>query len=126
MNEASGAAPQKADGHILLGFWYPALRSTEIRGQKLRAALLAGIPLVVGRDRKGRAFAMRDACPHRAMPLSHGRFDGETLECSYHGWRFDSQSGQCREIPSLTADSKLKVERIFAGHFFCEEQDGYV
>jgi len=126
MTEAPSATPQKADGQILHGFWYPALRSSEIRGHKLRAALLAGIPLVIGRDRPGRAFAMRDACPHRAMPLSHGRFDGETLECSYHGWRFECQSGQCREIPSLTADSRLKVERIFAGHFPCEELDGYV
>jgi phenylpropionate dioxygenase-like ring-hydroxylating dioxygenase large terminal subunit len=126
MSEPSAASPQTATGQILLGFWYPALRSTEVRGQHLQAALLAGIPLVVGRDRHGRAFALRDACPHRAMPLSHGRFDGERLECSYHGWRFDAQSGQCCEIPSLTADSKLKVERIFAGHFPCEEQDGYV
>lgn len=126
MNDASAASSQRADGQVLLGFWYPALRSSKIRGRKLKAALLAGIPLVVGRDREGHTFALRDACPHRAMPLSHGRFDGETLECSYHGWRFDSRSGQCREIPSLTADSKLKVERIFAGHFPCEEQDGYV
>ena len=126
MNDLALPPPQKADGQVLLGFWYPALRSNGIRGQHLRAALLAGIPLVLGRDRKGRAFAMRDACPHRAMPLSHGRYDGETLECSYHGWRFDSQTGQCREIPSLTTDSKLNVERIFAGNFPCEEQDGYV
>ena len=56
-------------------------------------------PLVVGRDRQGRAFALRDACPHRGMPLSCGRFEGEQIECSYHGWRFDAHSGQC------TADS---------------------
>ena len=29
-------------------------------------------------------------------------------------------------IPSLTSHDKLKVERISAGHFPCEERDGYV
>ena len=29
-------------------------------------------------------------------------------------------------IPSLTADSKLKCDRIYAGSFPCEERDGYV
>ena len=29
-------------------------------------------------------------------------------------------------IPSLTADSKLKCERIYAGSFPCEERDGYI
>jgi len=48
------------------------------------------------------------------------------VECSYHGWKFDGCSGQCVEIPSLTSQDKLKVERIFAGHYPCEEHDGYV
>jgi len=48
------------------------------------------------------------------------------VECCYHGWRFDACSGQCVEIPSLSSQDKLKVERIFAGHYPCEERDGYV
>src|SRR5207253_1308273 len=83
-------------------------------------------PLVLGRDAQGRAFALRDSCPHRGMPLSFGHFDGITLECCYHGWQFDAHTGRCTAIPSLSADSRLKVERIFAGHFPCEERDGYV
>ncbi|MGC2233522.1 MAG: Rieske 2Fe-2S domain-containing protein, partial [Candidatus Acidiferrum sp.] len=80
---------------------------------------------VLGRTSEGRAFAMRDSCPHRGIPLSYGRFDGKTVECSYHGWRFEACSGQCVEIPSLTSQDKLKVERIFAGHYPCEDRDGY-
>lgn len=88
--------------------------------------MLLGVPLVLGRDSKGRAFAMRDSCPHRGIPLSFGRFDGEKVECCYHGWKFDPHTGQCCLIPSLTADSKLKIERIFATSFPCEERDGYI
>ena len=55
-----------------------------------------------------------------------GHCDGQTVECTYHGWRFDAHTGQCREIPSITADSKLQCDRIYAGSFPCEERDGYV
>jgi phenylpropionate dioxygenase-like ring-hydroxylating dioxygenase large terminal subunit len=48
------------------------------------------------------------------------------VECSYHGWKFEACTGRCIEIPSLTSQDKLRVERIFAGHFPCEERDGYV
>ena len=115
----------ESDAGFLWDFWYPALRSTEVTGNHLRTAMLLEVPLVLGRTAEGKAFAMRDSCPHRGIPLSHGRFDGKNLECSYHGWKFEACSGQCVEIPSLTSQDKLKVERIFAGHYPCEERDGY-
>ena len=116
----------QADVGFLWDFWYPALRSQEINGQKLATAMLLELPLVLGRTSEGKAFAMRDACPHRGIPLSYGHFDGKNVQCSYHGWEFDACSGQCRLIPSLTSHDKLKVERISAGHFPSEERDGYV
>jgi phenylpropionate dioxygenase-like ring-hydroxylating dioxygenase large terminal subunit len=128
--EAGPAAPRdsvtESDAGFLWDFWYPAVRSAEVAGNRLAKAMLLEVPLVLGRTSEGAAFAMRDSCPHRGIPLSYGRFDGKTLECSYHGWRFEACSGQCVEIPSLTTQDKLKVERIFAGHFPCEERDGYI
>ena len=123
-SEERGAAPE-SDAGFLWDFWYPALRSTEVTGNHLKKAMLLEMPLVLGRTSEGKAFAMRDSCPHRGIPLSYGRFDGKNLECSYHGWKFEACSGQCVEIPSLTSQDKLKVERIFAGHYPCEERDGY-
>jgi phenylpropionate dioxygenase-like ring-hydroxylating dioxygenase large terminal subunit len=111
---------------FLWDFWYPAMRSAAISGRNLTKATLLEVPLVLGRTTKGEAFAMRDSCPHRGIPLSYGHFDGENLQCSYHGWEFDACSGRCVVIPSLTSHDKLKVERISAGHFPCEERDGYV
>jgi phenylpropionate dioxygenase-like ring-hydroxylating dioxygenase large terminal subunit len=126
---ASGAAHEparEADPGFLWDFWYPALPSREIVGRRLAKAMLLEVPLVLGRTAEGRAFAMRDSCPHRGIPLSYGHFDGKTVECSYHGWRFDASSARCVEIPSLTSQDKLKVDRVFAGHYPCEEHDGYV
>ncbi len=124
--EAAGESGGEADPGFLWDFWYPALRSTEITGKRLATAMLLEVPLVLGRTSEGKAFAMRDSCPHRGIPLSYGHFDGQTVECSYHGWRFEACSGQCVEIPSLSSQDKLKVDRVFAGHYPCEERDGYV
>jgi phenylpropionate dioxygenase-like ring-hydroxylating dioxygenase large terminal subunit len=127
VNDAgANQAAREADLGFLWDFWYPALRSTEIVGQRLATAMLLEVPLVLGRTSDGKAFAMRDSCPHRGIPLSYGRFDGKAVECSYHGWRFDACSGRCIEIPSRTDQDKIKTERIFAADYACEEHDGYV
>jgi len=117
---------QIPDSMMLYGFWYRAMPSGELRRNRLHKATLLETPLVLGRDREGVPFALHDACPHRGMPLSYGGFDGQHLECSYHGWKFEAHSGQCRLIPSLTSDQTLKIDRIYAGSYACDEQDGYI
>ncbi len=114
------------DSLMLTGFWYRALPSGKLKRGSLRKATLLEIPLVLGRDRNSKPFALRDTCPHRGMPLSCGQFDGGQIECSYHGWHFDAHSGQCREIPSLTKDQNLKIDRIYAGNYACEERESFI
>lgn len=114
------------DSLMLTGFWYRALPSDKVPRGGLRQAMLLGTPLVIGRDRRGGPFALRDSCPHRGMPLSCGQFDGDEVECSYHGWRFEAHSGRCRAVPSLTADQNLKIDRIYAGSYPCEEHDNFL
>ena len=127
MDDAPANQPtREGDLGFLWDFWYPALRSTEISGQRLATAMLLEVPLVLGRTSDGKAFAMRDSCPHRGIPLSYGRFDGKAVECSYHGWRFDAYTGQCQLIPSLTADQNMKVDRIYAGGYPCAERDSFL
>jgi phenylpropionate dioxygenase-like ring-hydroxylating dioxygenase large terminal subunit len=117
---------QTPDSLMLPGFWYRALPADGLQRKQLHQATLLEIPLVVGRDRQGQPFALRDACPHRGMPLHSGGFDGSSIECSYHGWKFDAHNGQCQLIPSLTAEQDLKVDRIYAGSYPCQDQDGFV
>ena len=126
MSTAELPQREAPDSLMLTGFWYRALPGEKVKRGQLRKAMLLEIPLVIGRDAQGHAFALRDACPHRGMPLSHGQFDGQQIECSYHGWKFDASSGQCQLIPSLTADQKLKIDRIYAGNYACKERDSFI
>ena len=46
-----------------------------------------------------------------------------TIECPYHGWRFDG-AGACRHIPSLIGPPEAKARNAPA--FPTLEQDGWV
>jgi phenylpropionate dioxygenase-like ring-hydroxylating dioxygenase large terminal subunit len=103
--------------------WYPALRTDVLR--EPRTTTLLNIPLLIGRKSDGALFALRDLCPHRGIPLSAGWFDGNTVQCKYHGWRFEPCSGRCEEIPSLTSHDNLEPSKIYANAFPVAERDGY-
>jgi phenylpropionate dioxygenase-like ring-hydroxylating dioxygenase large terminal subunit len=115
---------------LLRDLWYFAATSREIaRGAMFRREIL-GEPVLLGRDQEGRAFALRDICPHRAVPLSAGKIvstDGaQTVECPYHGWRFGAGDGVCKLIPSLVEGQAYEAERIRVRHFPTHEANGLV
>jgi len=123
--DTAGGAIAGPTATLIYDDWYPALRSEVLRGNKLHTAMLLDLPLVLGRRKDGRIFAMRDSCPHRGIPLSVGWFDGEHVTCRYHGWEFEPCSGQCATIPSLSSFDKLDATRIFASAYPCVEKNGY-
>lgn len=50
---------------------------------------------------RGVISALRDECTHQAMPLSAGEVQPDgTIECAWHGARFDCQSGVVRLGPA--------------------------
>src|SRR5260370_4903564 len=78
------------DSLMLTGFWYRALPSDRVRRSQLHQSMLLETPLLIGREKRGRGksgrpFALRDACPHRGMPLSYGGFAGAQRGRPYHG-----------------------------------------
>lgn len=82
---------------FLENFWYAAGWSDEITKQPLARRILDR-PVALFRTESGKAAAFEDCCPHRMVPLSRGRVEGESLRCGYHGLRFDC-SGKCVEVP---------------------------
>ncbi len=117
-------AKDKSTGFIE-NLWYLVLPGHRVkRGQHL-SKLLLGQPVLIGRDNAGLVFALRDICPHRAMPLSYGRFDGREIECAYHGWRF-APNGVCTSIPSMAEGQHLDTKKIRTRSYPCKEVQGNI
>ena len=54
----------------LKDFWFPVAFSSQIKGDEMVAMELFGEPWVMFRDAQGLAACVKDACAHRACPLS--------------------------------------------------------
>jgi phenylpropionate dioxygenase-like ring-hydroxylating dioxygenase large terminal subunit len=111
------------DDGFLRDIWYFALPSGAVRTGAMQAKTLLGQPILIGRDKDGAVFALRDICPHRGIPLSYGRFDGTAVECCYHGWKF-APDGQCTCIPALTPDQDMDVGKIRVRNYPVAERGG--
>jgi phenylpropionate dioxygenase-like ring-hydroxylating dioxygenase large terminal subunit len=85
--------------------WWVVARSCDIDTPK--AATLLDQPLVVFRDQDGTARVLDRHCIHRYADLAAGKITRDGLECPYHGWVFDGDSGACRRIPALPEGSAI-------------------
>lgn len=85
--------------------WYFAVPADKLKRGQVVAKVIVNQPIMIGRDKDGKVFAIQDICPHQAVPLSAGPFDGENVACPFHGWKFDT-NGVCTEIPSLCSDRR--------------------
>lgn len=117
---------------FLRNLWYCAGPSRDLAPGRMRHQSLLGEPVLIGRDHGGKAFAMRDLCPHRGVLLSAGRLAktangaaSSEVECPYHGWRFGTDGG-CRAIPSLASDQRMEISRIRVKAYPVEERQGLV
>ncbi|GAB4479086.1 MAG: aromatic ring-hydroxylating dioxygenase subunit alpha [Anaerolineae bacterium] len=79
--------------------WYAILDSREVRPGRVLGVRRLGLPLAVWRDPAGRVVIMHQRCPHRGAQLSQGKIVEGTLECPFHGFRFEA-SGACTLIPA--------------------------
>jgi phenylpropionate dioxygenase-like ring-hydroxylating dioxygenase large terminal subunit len=114
----------------LSDIWYFAGLSRSFAKGAHRRQFLLGRPIVIGRTDLGGMFALHDVCPHRAAPLSGGRQISEggrpCVECPYHGWRFDTETGQCLKVPALSDRETFETERIRAAAYPVREVRGMV
>ncbi|HZD63953.1 MAG TPA: Rieske 2Fe-2S domain-containing protein, partial [Xanthobacteraceae bacterium] len=82
---------------FLRNYWYVAATDSEIERKPLGRIIL-GEPIVFYRLEDGTPVALEDRCAHRHLPLSMGKLVGDTLQCHYHGLRYD-QTGTCVRVP---------------------------
>lgn len=89
--------------------WYVAAGCSEVTSKPLGRKLL-GKHVVLFRTSDGEVSALSDWCPHRGFRLSDSKMIGDTIQCGYHGMRFD-KTGTCVEVPSQAqVPSKMAVD----------------
>jgi nitrite reductase/ring-hydroxylating ferredoxin subunit len=47
---------------------------------------------------QGDFVAIDDACPHMRADLSCGHLEGRMVTCTWHGWQFDLDTGNCVNV----------------------------
>lgn len=77
--------------------WYVTAWDGEVASAPL-ARMICNEPIVLYRKLDGTAVAMRDACPHRLLPLSMGIREGDNVRCKYHGMVITPEGKPC-EMP---------------------------
>ena len=105
--------------------WFPVARADDVGTTPLPVGA-GGRPYVVVRLRPGgdvSAFPAR--CPHRLVPLAAGTVVDGTLQCPYHGWRFDPE-GRCAEVPSLGPDAAAPPRADLRMPWGVDERHGWV
>jgi phenylpropionate dioxygenase-like ring-hydroxylating dioxygenase large terminal subunit len=85
--------------------WTPVVLSEQLGTQKPLGTEIAGTPVVLFRDKEGKASALVDRCPHRGVKLSLGVVKDGCVECPFHGWQFDGQGHAC--LVPWNPDAKL-------------------
>ena len=111
-------------GDMFRCYWIPALLAEELPEpdcDPVRVKLLSE-RLIAFRDSDNRLGLMDEFCAHRRVSLWFGRNEEGGLRCSYHGWKYDV-TGQCVEVPSEPADSKL-CSKIKLTAYSLEEKGG--
>ena len=58
----------------------------------------------------GNIYALEDRCSHQDYPLSAGELEGNQLECSFHGARFDVCTGRATQLPAITPVRSFPVD----------------
>lgn len=88
--------------------WWAVARSEEVNSDKPINVNIGDDPIVLWRDHQGTARALEDRCPHRRAPLSLGCVLGNgMIQCGYHGWTYDGETGHLKDIPNLKSDAKF-------------------
>ncbi|MBU3671988.1 MAG: aromatic ring-hydroxylating dioxygenase subunit alpha [Sinobacteraceae bacterium] len=85
--------------------WYVGAISAELRDRPL-GRMICGRRIVFFRNPDGRVQALAATCPHRGADLARGKVVGDSVECPFHGLRFNG-GGACTRIPSQDSEAPI-------------------
>lgn len=78
---------------------------------RIKSFQLLGKFVAIVKERDGSFYATEIACKHNNADLTTGRFDGDIVTCSRHGWKYDIRTGEClNQNSSPLRRHALKIE----------------
>jgi nitrite reductase (NADH) small subunit len=89
-------------------------RTSELQVGQAKACVVGGQTIALYRTAGG-FFATDNTCPHRGGPLAEGDLIGNEINCPWHLWSFDVETGICAgnsEVSVPTFELRLEGERI--------------
>lgn len=107
MNPVDAAA---VEADLLRHTWFPVARIEDVDGGPRHGRILDS-DLVVFRA-GGRITVADGRCPHRGMAMWQGAVRDGAIECPYHGWLFDAETGGCVHVPSAPQSPPPRTARI--------------
>jgi vanillate O-demethylase monooxygenase subunit len=97
---------------FLKNVWYVAANAYELDADQPNSGVVSRTicneQVALFRNSDGTIAAIHDRCPHRFVPLSMGKRVGDSLQCGYHGLRFDG-TGACVEAPHDDDSQKARA-----------------
>ena len=90
-------------------------RVDEFGEKNLRSFRILGRYVGVFREVDGSFRAMEIGCRHQNADLSKGDIKGNTVTCTWHGWEYNLQTGECLR----GSGSRLR-------QYFCKVEDGFI
>ncbi len=92
-------------------------------GGLLGIELPDGLKICLAHTEENGIYAIVDRCTHRDFPMSNGQLHGgETIECAWHGARFDLKTGRALKLPAIKAIRTLEV-KVDGNDIYVAESD---
>ena len=107
-----------------MNMWYVVGDSADLASGEKHPLRMLGHDFVLFRDSAGKVHCLSDICVHRGGSLCRGKLVDDTVQCPYHGWRFNGD-GQCVEIPSLGPNASVP-KRARVDSYPVEEKWGWI
>lgn len=87
--------------------WTDAVALGDIPLDGILVRTIAGRPVLLSRRRDG-VSCVDNSCAHLGMPLETGKIAEGVITCSYHGFRYLLETGECLTAPEV----QLKVHAV--------------
>ncbi|MBS0648399.1 MAG: aromatic ring-hydroxylating dioxygenase subunit alpha [Verrucomicrobia bacterium] len=111
---------KKADLHLFPNGWYQVAWSDEVKPKGIKTIHFFGRDFIVVRGEDRKAHIYDPYCPHLGAHLGEGgKVTGNTIQCPFHSWSYNLDSGHCQSIPyceKIPKRAQLKSYPVIERH----------